>query len=256
MAFLLPGNEGASDVGLDHYRIPKLPAAPTVPPSPPAGNDSTVEPVPAGYLLYETFDSQRDGIWTVPSYRPTSSFIDTTFLPSNVRVEDGLLVLRSDVDRHTGGEYKTKNLFKYGKYRASMKLDQTPGTYLTFFTYMPNPRNHSEVDIELVKLENGTTEAIMTTWVQRVRNEESIILPFDPSDGYHTYGFDWYPDRVDFFIDDLDVPVWTSTRNVPQGACYLYLNSWVVKKVPASHGDGINTQQVDWVTVQPLDGTD
>jgi hypothetical protein len=59
---------------------------------------------------------------------------------------------------------------------------------------------------------------------------------------------------VDFFIDDTKTLLWTSTERVPRGSCYLYLNSWVVANVPAGHGDGMNTQYVDWVTVQPEDG--
>jgi hypothetical protein len=87
------------------------------------------------------------------------------------------------------------------------------------------------------------------------KNEQTYVLGFDPSLDYHVYGFDWYPDHVNFFIDNMETPVCTSTSMVPQGSCYLYLNNWVVKKVPANHGDGINTQYVDWVTVQPEDST-
>jgi beta-glucanase (GH16 family) len=209
--------------------------------------------MPAGYLLYDNFVARNDDIWIAPSYRPSSTFIDTTFVPEGVTFSNGDLVLKSDVDRHLGAEYKTKGKFLYGKYRASMRLDQTPGTYMTFFLYTPDPGNHNEIDIELIKTGNTTT-ARLTTWVNMVKNERNFRLSFDPSRDYHLYGFDWHKDRVDFFIDDMKTPVWTSTSQVPQGACYLYLNSWVVTKVPADHGNGANTQYVDWVTVQPENG--
>lgn len=206
---------------------------------------------PPGYLLYDSFATRRDSIWTISSYRPDSTFIDTTFIPANVRFSNGGLVLQSYVDNHTGGEYKTKGKFLYGKYRASMMLDQTPGTYLTFFLYTPEPGNHNEIDIELVK-DGHVTKATFTTWVNMAKNEHTVWLGFDPSKDYHMYGFDWHKDRVDFYIDDMEKPLWTSTSRVPQGSCYLYFNSWVVKNVPGDHGDGINTQYVDWVTVQPV----
>jgi beta-glucanase (GH16 family) len=209
---------------------------------------------PPGYLLYDSFAGKNENVWTVPAYKPTSDFIDTTFVPEGVTFSNGDLVLKSDVDRHLGAEYKTKGKFLYGKYRASMRLDQTPGTYLTFFLYTPEPGNHNEIDIELIKTGN-VTKARLTTWVDMKKNERNFVLSFDPSKDYHLYGFDWHPDRVDFFIDDMETPLWTSTERVPQGSCYLYLNSWVVRQVPASHGDGANTQYVDWVTVQPLDDT-
>jgi beta-glucanase (GH16 family) len=144
----------------------------------------------------------------------------------------------------------------FGKYRASMRLVPTPGTYLNFFSYIWPGGNggekHNEIDIELIKTGN-VTKARLTTWVNMQKNERYFVLPFDPSADYHLYGFDWYKDHVDFFIDDMATPLWTSTDHVPQGSCYLYFNSWVVTNPPASHGDGRNTQHVDWVTVQPLD---
>lgn len=206
------------------------------------------------YTLYDSFSQERSGVWIKPEYKPTSTFIDTTFLPSNVEFLNGDLVLRSNVGLHQGSEYKTKEKFLYGKYRASIRTDQTPGTYMAFFVYTPDPANHNEVDIELVKAGN-VTKAIFTTWVNMKKNEQTYVLGFDPSMDYHMYGFDWCPDHVDFYIDNMETPVCTSTSQVPQGSCYLYLNNWVVKKVPKDYGDGLNTMYVDWVTVKPLEET-
>jgi beta-glucanase (GH16 family) len=210
--------------------------------------------MPPGYLLYDNFAGKNDEIWTVPSYKPNSNFIDTTFVPEGVTFSGGDVVLNSNVDRRLGAEYKTKTKFLYGKYRASMRVDQTPGTYLTFFLYTPDPGNHNEIDIELIKSGN-VTKARLTTWVDMKKKESFFLLSFDPSEDYHLYGFDWHKDRVEFFIDDMETPIWTSTERIPQSPCYLYLNSWVVTNPPANHGDGVNTQYVDWVTVQPEDST-
>lgn len=237
--------------------VPDQPAHAVAPWSEPAQVDNSTNltdfavTVPPGYLLYDDFAKKNEDVWTVSSYRPDSDFIDTTFVPGGVNFSGGDLVLKSCVDQHLGAEYKTKGKFLYGKFRASMRLDQTPGTYMTFFLYTPEPGDHNEIDIELIKSGN-TTRARLTTWVNMQKNERTFVLSFDPSRDYHLYGFDWHKDRVDFYIDDMDSPVWTSTERVPQGSCYLYLNSWVVKQVPASHGDGVNTQYVDWVTVQPV----
>lgn len=214
------------------------------------GLDCTVR---EGYTLYDNFNRERSDVWTKPFYKPTSAFIDTTFLPSYVEFLNGDLVLRSNVNEHRGSEYKTKQQFLYGKYRASIRTTQTPGTFLAFFLYTPDPDNHNEIDIEFTK-SDGASKVRLTTWVQMEKNEHTYALAFDPSQDYHVYGFDWHPDHVDFYIDDLEHPLWTSTDMVPQGACYLYFNNWVVKDVPQDHGDGANAMYVDWVTVQPLDG--
>lgn len=204
------------------------------------------------FTLYDGFTSERADTWTKPGYKPKSSFIDTTFLPSNVEFANGDLILRSDANLHQGSEYKTLGKFLYGKYRASIRASQTPGTYMAFFVYTPDPDDHNEIDIELIKTGN-VSKVIFTTWVRMKKNEQTFVLGFDPSQDYHVYGFDWHPDRVDFYIDDMATPVCTSTSMVPQGQCYLYLNNWVVTRVPQEHGDGVNTMYVDWVTVEPQD---
>ncbi len=163
-------------------------------------------------------------------------------------------MIKSNVDAHTGGELKSKGLFSPGtSYRASMKLTQTPGTYIAFFNYIWAGGNggekHNEIDIELIK-SGSTTSAMLTTWYDGQRNYYIYKLPFDPAAAYHVYGYDWYKDHVDFYIDGK--LIWTSRSKVPTQQMYLYFNSWVVKDVPADHGNGLNTQYVDWVTVEKL----
>ena len=207
----------------------------------------------SGYKLYDTFDSLRSDLWTVSSYKPNSDTLTTTFMPSNVWSGDGRLVLRSIHDDNTGGEYKSNDKFYLGKYRASINVDPVPGTFLTFFAYVwPSDQGnnvHNEIDIELID-NHGKATAMLSTWRNYVKTQYLYALPFDPSAGYHTYGFDWYADRVEFYIDDMTTPVWTSCSNIPQDPMYVYFNSWVEKNPPANHGNGVSTEYVDWVTVE------
>jgi len=235
---------------------PKPTATPTPTPKPtatPTATPKPVTPTPSpsiGLLLRDDFNSLNSNVWTVSAY-DQNSFIDTTFLKENVWFSDGKLVMKADVNKHTGGELKSKQLFTYGKYRASMKLDATPGSFLTFFNYIWAGGNggekHNEVDIEVI---NDGKTALLTTWYDGKRNYKAYTLPFDAAAAYHVYGYDWYKDHVDFFIDGK--LIWTSTSIIPNQPTYLYFNSWVIKDVPASHGNGINTQYVDWVTVEKI----
>lgn len=211
-------------------------------------------PAPSSdYRLYDSFNSLRNDLWTISSYKPDSDTLTTTFMPSNVLVSDGKLVLRSYVDNNVGGEYKSNGKYYLGNYRASIKVNQTAGSYLTFFAYVwpsdQGTNTHNEIDIELIK-DHGKTEAMLSTWQNYVRTQYLYTLPFDPSASYHTYGFDWYTDRVEFFIDDTSKPVWASYSNIPVDPMYVYFNNWVEKNPPASHGNGVSSEYVDWVTVE------
>ncbi|AFC99313.1 Beta-glucanase/Beta-glucan synthetase [Methanocella conradii HZ254] len=227
---------------------------PTVTPTP-TPTPITNEPTPSTkYVLYDNFNKDSSNNWTKRSNVWSSSYVYTIFKPSNVWYENGKLVLRSYVDNHTGAEYKSNGIYSYGKYRASIKLSQTPGTYEAFFSYQwpTSTKVHNEIDIEFIKGTDGTTTAMLSTWVNYQYDRKTIKLSFDPSAGYHTYGYNWYPDRVEFYIDDMSKPVWTSYGHIPNEAMYVYFQNWVVKDVPSSHGDGVNTEYVDWVTVEPL----
>ncbi|AFC99311.1 Beta-glucanase/Beta-glucan synthetase [Methanocella conradii HZ254] len=217
-------------------------------------DNPTDPPYSASYLLYDNF-SYDSGRWAKRDNTWSSSYAYTVFKPSNVWHENGNLVLRSYVNNHTGGEYKSDDKYFYGKYRASIKVDQTPGTYQTFYSYQwPTGilrEGHNEIDIEIQKAD-GKYTALFSTWVKGVKSRYMYYMPFDPSEDYHTYGYDWYPDRVEFYIDDMSKPIWTSRSNVPAQPMYVYFQNWVQRDVPADHGGGVNTEYVDWVTVEPL----
>ena len=97
-------------------------------------------------------------------------------------------------------------------------------------------------------------------------------LPFDPTQDFHVYGFDWYPGRCDFFIDDvLAATIKTGDLgriNIGGNAVYrsvtlpteatvkpsfLRLSNWTdlvsFTGVPPS---APNTFEVDWVSYTPF----
>ncbi|WP_230741706.1 family 16 glycosylhydrolase [Methanooceanicella nereidis] len=204
------------------------------------------------YVLYDNFTSLDSKTWTISSYTPDSDFLKTTFTRPNVWGSNGKLVLRSCISDRTGGEIKSNDLFYHGKYRAAIMVDQTPGTFLTFYSYLwPSKSNrHNEIDIELLKNDHGGTTAMFTTWYNYKKTQKLYDLPFDPGADYHIYGYDWYGDRVEFYIDgDL---IWTSFTDLPQDPMYVYFNNWVGKNVPDGYGNRVNIEYVDWVTIEDL----
>jgi beta-glucanase (GH16 family) len=132
-----------------------------------------------------------------------------------------------------------------------MKLDQTTGAYMAFFTFLgPIPDGHNEIDIEILK-QGTTTTAYFNSAYHGASTGGHYVLPFDPSAGYHTYGFNWYSDRVEYFVDDMTKPIYTAYTAVPQEPSYLLINDFVLSNPPADHGTGVNTLYVDWTTFEP-----
>jgi beta-glucanase (GH16 family) len=228
---------------------PKPTVAPTATPLP----TNPGEPAPSSkYLLYDNF-SVDNGKWTKRDGTWDNGFAQVTFKPSNVYFSNGKVHLKAYVANRTGSEEWYKGAkYLYGKYRASMKLDQTPGTYMALFSYQWSATGvvHNEIDIELFK-QNGKTVAMFSNYVDHVRDTSTYTLPFDPSAAYHVYGYNWYKDRVEYYIDDMTKPVWVSYRYVPQGYMYVQFQDWTLKN-PGSYGSGVNELHVDWVTVEPI----
>ncbi|KAG0209643.1 hypothetical protein BGX28_010159 [Mortierella sp. GBA30] len=84
----------------------------------------------------------------------------------------------------------------------------------------------SEIDIELTGLNPNV--CWMTVWYEGKQNPVAIDLPFDASQSWHTYQFDWRPNQIVWSVDGRvvltrsDIPT-TS----PDLANYkLEINSW------------------------------
>ncbi|KAK0610772.1 concanavalin A-like lectin/glucanase domain-containing protein [Immersiella caudata] len=102
--------------------------------------------------------------------------------------------------------------FFHGSYRASIKLSPEPGTCAAFYWYFNDtqeidmeflskdfrPENNSyPVNIVLhssLSLATGFDAVKAGTWTQ-------AYLPFNPTDGFHEYRFDFLPNVVYFYAD-------------------------------------------------------
>lgn len=165
------------------------------------------------YVLYDSFDSLRSDLWKVTSR--TNGPQGTNLQPVNVWVSGSKLTLRSNVMMHTGGEYQSKNTYGYGMYSASIKANLVPGSLATFFTYRSFSGGYNEIDIQFEK-KDGKNYVYFENAVNGVQSIYKYQLPFDPGAAYHTYAFNWYKGRLEFYVDNMYKPVWVSTANVPK----------------------------------------
>jgi hypothetical protein len=115
-----------------------------------------------------------------------------------------------------------RNNFLYGSYRASIKFDNIPGGVVGWFVYRTTEDLH-EIDVEYL------TRDIKNIHFTLHHEQTSVDykmkpISFDPTTDFHEYGFDWYPDKVLYFIDDQNVD--SLTKKVPDAACTIMLNFW------------------------------
>ena len=167
---------------------------------------------------------------------------------------DGYLNIKIDRDTnggYSGGEYRTNDAFGYGMYDVSMKPIKNTGVVSSFFTYTgPSEDNPwDEIDIEI--LGKDTTKVQLNYYTNGVGNHEYMYdLGFDASEGFHTYGFDWQPDHITWYVDGK--AVYTAYSNIPQTPGRIMMNAWpgrgVNEWLNAFNGKTPLTARYQWVT--------
>ena len=210
---------------------------------PALGQTSTPPPV----AFIQNFDSMADvqTAFTLSSWTNANR----SHSPSNVRVVNGVLQLMLSATK--SGEkpvcaevVSRRNDFFHGTYRASIKMTPVPGAVAGWFTYLGKPLN--EIDVEFLSRDPSVARFTLhhvKTGVDHGRK----VLGFDPAAAFHEYRFDWYADRVEYFIDGE--PAATLTTDVPDRPSRLLLNHWS-GNIPTFGGAAPTedaVMEVDWV---------
>ncbi len=145
------------------------------------------------------------------------------------------------------GEVRTHDFMRYGYFEVRMRVPRGAGTVSGVFTYAnrTNGVKPNEIDIEI--LGRNTRAAELTIHESGRATSKIVALPFDAADGFHTYGFDWQPAYVRWYIDGILAHEETgpAARNLvrPQ---QLILNLWGSRELKAWVGP-LDRKQGPWL---------
>lgn len=160
------------------------------------------------------------------------SMFNVTWRKENITFENEKMQLIIDNDNsdaktvpYSGGEYRSKDFYGYGRYEVSMKAIKNDGVVTSFFTYTgPSDNNPwDEIDIEI--LGKDTTKVQFNYFTNGVGEHEYLYdLGFDSSEDFHTYAFEWYKDKIVWFVDGKEVH--TASENIPVTESKIMMNAW------------------------------
>ncbi|MFF5228980.1 glycoside hydrolase family 16 protein [Dactylosporangium sp. NPDC000521] len=130
---------------------------------------------------------------------------------------------------YASGEYRSNDLFSYGRFEARLKAVKNPGTVTSFFTYTgpSDGQPWDEIDVEI--LGKNTNQLQTNYFTGGVGGHETVInLGFDASAGYHNYAFEWWNGgTINWFVDGRLVHQENGSRGaLPTRPQRIMMNLW------------------------------
>jgi hypothetical protein len=199
-----------------------------------------------------------DGIWRIAGiWQGSGGTLDpalASLTSSYNSSPGGFLSLSVAANERRGSEIQTLGTYGYGYYETSMKVSSVPGVVSSFFWIENNYGSH-EWDIEFLTNESWiNSENSGLVHLTLHPSERTYILPleFNPSKGFHKYGFLWTPGTIVFTVDGKSVYTFSGSELSTTVKGYIMMNTWTGNP---NWGGGPPTQVAtttyDWVTFTP-----
>lgn len=162
---------------------------------------------------------------------------------ANVSVMNGALTIRMPADRLDGAEVRSTSLYRYGTFRARMKVANAPSSLTAFFLYK-KPDYAQEVDIEVF---NDSTGRIMFSTYSGGAQTNNVIVDTerDLSADFHEYTIEYQPGQARFLLDGVELQRFSS--GAPRSSMYLFVNAWFPSWLAGQRPATDRFTLVDWI---------
>ena len=222
--------------------------------------------------LFDDMDSFDATLWHKADWSNGGScFSAVTWLPDQISHTGSLMTITLDDQGcptncrgrpYVSGEYRSNGFYGYGRIEGRLKASGVPGMVTSLFIFYatpPNYDNQDEIDIEI--LGQDPTEVRVNYFKNGAGGHEVVIdLGFDASQGFHTYGFEWSPSAIKWYVDDMLVHIEDGANGpLPTTPGQLMMNLWPCAGDCIPWCGGFTypgapvTAQYDWVRYTPLE---
>lgn len=183
------------------------------------------------YDMYADFSKGASELFECSDGWSNGSMFNCTWRKRNVTFNDGKMQLIIDNDiapvytPYSGGEYRSKGFYGYGRYEASIKAIKNDGVVSSLFTYTgPSDNNPwDEIDVEI--LGKDTTKVQFNYFTDGMGGHEYLYdLGFDAAEDFHTYAFEWHKDKIVWFVDGEEVH--SAEEKIPSTDGKIMMNAW------------------------------
>ena len=212
------------------------------------------QPLPESVTFIDRFRTLDDARWVF-----SDGWNNGTWMENDWRREalsataNGLSITMQPNPEDSGrrplmsGELQSREYYLHGYFEASMRVPSGAGIVTGFFTWERPGGNATweEIDIEFMGARAQMME--LTYHLHGFSSQETIELGFDPSQAFHTYGFEWTPDALRWYVDNRMVREVTDARvqqmRRPQR---FFINLWSTRELYQWAGE-LNPLEAPWV---------
>jgi beta-glucanase (GH16 family) len=172
--------------------------------------------------------------WLVVNRDPNKNGESQWYSPNHVSVVNGMLRLKStntwtNGKQYTSGSVESVNRFfqQYGRFEGRMRLPKTQGIWPAFWM-LPNPSGWPP-EIDIMEFLGHDVDTVYFSnhwgvWPNNAYQTTGFSGP-DYSADFHTFAVDWWPDRMEWYIDGYRRA--THNQAVPQSPFFIILNTAV-----------------------------
>jgi beta-glucanase (GH16 family) len=191
-------------------------------------------PLPESVTFLERFQTLDDSRWVFSDGWNNGTWMENDWRRDALSLSPtGLIITmrpnRPGPDRrpYMSGELQSHDSYLYGYFETSMRVPRGEGVVTGFFTYARPGQASTWEEIDIEFLGRRPRAMAVTYHVHGFSHQDMIDLGFDASQAFHTYGFEWTPDAVRWYVDNRLVHEVRDTRvqrlRRPQR---LYLSLW------------------------------
>lgn len=173
--------------------------------------------------------------WYISHGWANGSHQSCTWRSDHIEAKGGYLFLKLSDQKtperdYSCAEIQSKKRYGYGRYEARMRTAVGSGLNTAFFTYIgpsQGVEEHDEIDFEFIGKKNN----LLQVTYHRAGRQAKVVdinLPFNPSEDFHTYRFDWLPDQISWYVDGKLVYQTPETEadDIPVHQSKIFFSLW------------------------------
>ena len=188
------------------------------------------------YLITDTLLAMDNSIWQISDGWSNgipflSGWCAENIVFDSVGMNIELETRSCSGEAYASGEYRTQELFSYGRVEVEMKAARGDGivSSLFFYTGESDGNVHEEIDVEILGIDPSKMQVNYWTEESGIEQEHPtfVDLGFDASQDYNLYAIEWRVNSINWYVNNILVHTEDGSKGpLPKLNMRMFVNLW------------------------------